>query len=264
MKRQATELKTGCCGLRMAKAEYSALLPVVEVQHTFYQPPQVGTLERWRAEVPADFEFTLKAWQLITHEARSPTYKRLKRKLSEEERAECGAFKPSAIVAEGWETTLACAKALKSRCVLFQCPASFTPTTQHIADMQRFFTSVERGGLQFLWEPRGGWPDETVRGLCAELDLKHVVDPFTSRTVTPDFCYFRLHGRKGWRYVYTDDELEELSEMLSGAPRAYVLFNNVRMLEDAVRFQELTRASRSISTSKTRKRSVKAVGDKRM
>lgn len=246
----------------MAKAEYAALLPLVEVQQTFYQPPQVSTLERWRAEVPADFEFTLKAWQLITHEARSPTYKRLKRRLTEEERAGCGAFKPSAIVADAWETTLACAKALKSSCVLFQCPASFTPTTEHIADMRRFFSSVERGGLQFLWEPRGEWAAETVRGLCAELDLKHVVDPFTSRTVTPEFCYFRLHGRKGWRYVYSDDELEELSEMLSGVPKAYVLFNNVKMLEDAARFQELLRARGSDSTSKARKRSVKVVADR--
>jgi uncharacterized protein YecE (DUF72 family) len=235
-------VKTGCCGLRMQKAEYAMRFPVVEVQQTFYQPPQISTLRRWREQVPVNFEFTLKAWQLITHEARSPTYKRLKRELSETEREQCGSFRPSAMVREAWEVTLACASALDARRVLFQCPASFDPTREHIEHMRQFFGTIERGGLQFLWEPRGAaWAAETVRGLCRELNLVHVVDPFTARTVTPASCYFRLHGRKGWRHVYEDDELEDLLEMLAGAQSAYVLFNNLRMIEDAARFQELVR-----------------------
>jgi uncharacterized protein YecE (DUF72 family) len=223
----------------MAQREYVRSFKVVEVQQTFYQPPQISTLEKWRAEAPDDFEFTLKAWQLITHESRSPTYRRLKRALSEEEREECGSFRPTAIVKEAWEVTRACAEALKARLVLFQCPASFTPTSQHIEDLRRFFTSVERQGLQFLWEPRGGWPDQTVRELCAELELIHVVDPFAARTLTPQLCYFRLHGRSGFRYVYEDDELEELLRMLPRGRKSYVLFNNVRMAQDAARFQAM-------------------------
>src|SRR5215211_4148447 len=121
-------VKVGCCGFRMAMAEYVAHFQVVEVQQTFYQPPQVQTLERWRAEAPKDFEFTLKAWMLITHEARSPTYRRLKRELTEEEREQCGSFRPTPMVREAWDVTLACARALKARRVLFQCPASFRPT----------------------------------------------------------------------------------------------------------------------------------------
>jgi uncharacterized protein YecE (DUF72 family) len=38
-------------------------LQVVEVQQTFYQPPRVATLEKWRLDAPANFEFTLEAWQ---------------------------------------------------------------------------------------------------------------------------------------------------------------------------------------------------------
>ena len=233
-------VKTGCCGFRMAQSEYVEQFPVVEVQQTFYQPPQVATLRRWRAAAPPGFEFTLKAWQLITHEARSPTYKRLKRTLTEEEREECGAFRQTPIVREAWDVTRACAEALDARRVLFQCPASFTPTAENLHRMRAFFSSVERGQMEFLWEPRGGWPDELVRGLCEELRLVHVVDPFVARTVTPSRIYFRLHGRKGWRYTYEQDELEELLSMLPRGERAsYVLFNNVRMREDAARFQEL-------------------------
>jgi uncharacterized protein YecE (DUF72 family) len=238
---QEKRVKVGCCGFRMAMAEYVTQFAVVEVQQTFYQPPQVKTLENWRAGAPADFEFTMKAWMLITHEARSPTYRRLKRELSEKEREECGSFRPTPIVREAWDMTLKCAEALSVRRLLFQCPASFKPTQENLKNMRAFFNKIERPpGLQLLWEPRGGWPDATVSELCRELDLAHVVDPFAARTVTPERTYFRLHGRTGFRYVYEDDELEELYAMLPKNETSYVLFNNVRMREDAARFQVIS------------------------
>ena len=70
-------VKVGCCGFGMARARYAALFPVVEVQQTFYQPPRVATAARWRAAAPPPFVFSVKAWQLITHEPASPTYRRL-------------------------------------------------------------------------------------------------------------------------------------------------------------------------------------------
>jgi uncharacterized protein YecE (DUF72 family) len=233
-------IKAGCCGFRMSQTEYTARFPVVEVQQTFYQPPQVKTLARWRAEAPPDFEFTLKAWQLITHEARSPTYRRLKKELTEGEKSEAGSFRPTRVVREAWEVTLACIEALQAERVLFQCPSSFTPTREHVRDLREFFARIERPRkLVCLWEPRGNWPTELVRELCVELDLTHVVDPFAARTLTPERCYYRLHGRTGWRYQYEDDELAELITMLPRAGVSYVLFNNVRMLDDAARFQTL-------------------------
>jgi uncharacterized protein YecE (DUF72 family) len=235
-------IKVGCCGFRLSQEEYVKRFSVVEVQQTFYQPPQVKTLERWRAAAPPDFEFTLKAWQLITHEARSPTYRRLKRELTEEEKAEAGSFRPTKIVREAWEVTLASAKALKATRVLFQCPSSFTPTSEHVRDLREFFTRIEQPrNFHCLWEPRGKWPETLIAELCRELDLTHVVDPFAARTLTPKRCYYRLHGRSGWRYQYEDDELSELISMLPTRGVSYVFFNNVRMLDDATRFQRLAR-----------------------
>mgnify|MGYP002779586729 CR=1 FL=1 len=232
-------VKIGTCGFRANKREYAQVLAAVEVQHTFYQPPQIKTLEKWRAEMPEDFEFALKAWQLITHEAKSPTYRRLKKALTETESEEAGYFKPTAIVREAWATTLSCARALKAKTVLFQCPASFKPYRENVENLEKFFGSVERDNLNFAWEPRGDWNAKLVREICENLDLWHAVDPFAHKTTTPEKCYYRLHGRTGFRYKYEEDELAELAAMLPEKQTSYVFFNNRYMLEDALLFQKI-------------------------
>jgi len=232
-------IQIGTCGFRMNKYEYIDVLKCVEIQHTFYQPPQIKTLEKWRAEMPADFEFTLKAWQLITHEGTSPTYKRLKKKITEKESEEAGFFKPTDTVAEGLAMTLACAEALKARTILFQCPAKFRQTDENIANLRKFFKRIKRGSLNFAWEPRGPWEDKVVSKICHDLDLWHCVDPFVRRTTTPEHCYYRLHGIGGWRYRYEDGELDELLSLLPEDNLSYVFFNNNVMTEDAIRFRRV-------------------------
>ncbi|MCR4406431.1 MAG: DUF72 domain-containing protein [Anaerolineae bacterium] len=228
-------IKVGCCGFPRRKAEYAEHFSVVEVQQTFYQPPHLSTAQRWRAEVPSTFEFTLKAWQLITHQPASPTYRRLKESIPADAQDRCGAFRPTREVYAAWERTWEIAEALQARLVLFQCPASFTPTDEHIANMRAFFTEVKRGGLIFAWEPRGAWPDEMVAALCQELDLIHTVDPFQRWPVTSRLAYFRLHGKTGYRYRYTDEDLACLLEWCRRFDAAYCLFNNISMWEDGLR-----------------------------
>jgi uncharacterized protein YecE (DUF72 family) len=232
------EAKVGTCGFgRVKRPEYFRLFPVVEIQHTFYQPPQIETLKKWRADAPADFEFTLKAWQLITHEASSPTYKRCTRFFSDKESDQAGFFKPTDIVREGLEVTLECAKALNAQTILFQCPAKFQPLPENILNMKRFFSQIDRGRLNFVWEPRGkAWEDSLIKDLCRELDLWHCVDPFARPTVTPERCYYRMHGIPRWRYTYEEVELLELASLLPRDKPSYVFFNNITMRSDAERF----------------------------
>jgi len=47
--------------------DYFTQFKLVEVQQTFYKMPKLDTALGWRQEAPSDFEFSLKAWQLITH-----------------------------------------------------------------------------------------------------------------------------------------------------------------------------------------------------
>jgi len=242
-------LKTGCCGFPLPKLRYSVAFPVVEVQTTFYQPPRITTLQGWRAMLPPPFEFTLKAWQLITHTARSPTFRRIKAKLTARELAQCGGFRSTAIVQRAWEVSRDCAEALGARLLLFQCPASFTPSAQNVRQLRRFFTGIDRHDLTLLWEPRGIWPAELVRSLCRELNLVHAVDPFVCPTVTPEFLYFRLHGGKDFRQVFTVEELLSVVRLIPGDQRAYVMFNNRTMLPDATTFQKLATFPDSLLTS---------------
>jgi len=51
-------------------AFYSARLPTVEINNTFYRMPRTPMLENWAATTPPDFRFAIKASRRITHMAR--------------------------------------------------------------------------------------------------------------------------------------------------------------------------------------------------
>ena len=132
----------GCCGFAESQDKYFVEFPAIEIQQTFYQPPEVETARRWREKAPADFEFALKAWQLITHAASSPTYRRLRTPLSEKAKKRAGAFQPTDEVWQAWETTREIAEALQARFIIFQCPASFEPSTENQSNLRRFFKKI--------------------------------------------------------------------------------------------------------------------------
>lgn len=239
-------IKVGLCGFTMAMARYPLHFSVVEVQQTFYEPPSAALMQGWYDAMPKGFEFTLKAWQLITHESKSPTYRRLRRPLDAAERAGCGAFRDSPIVRSALARTLDCVRTLQATAVLFQCPASFRPEPENVARMRHFFRELanpERpNGVRYLWEPRGApWTAKAdlAVALCEELGLGYVVDPFVDRVreSADGPTYLRLHGVTGARHVYTDDELERLVRLTPA--NAYVMFNNMPRVGDAKRFLEL-------------------------
>ena len=233
------DVRVGLCGWTVSQSAYVRRFPVVEVQHTFYEPPADGVLARWRTQVPSSFEFTMKAWQLVTHESNSPTYRRLKQPLPEDARGQVGAFRVTHPVLGAWQRTLECARILRATAVLLQCPRSFRPTAVNVGRLRSFMAQVERPAGRLLWEPRGEWPTQLLTELCAELDLVHVVDPMHAETVTPGQTYYRLHGTTGSRHVHTDEELHRLRSLVEGRPSPYVMFNNLPRAGDADRFLAL-------------------------
>ncbi|MCX7794450.1 MAG: DUF72 domain-containing protein [Thermodesulfovibrionales bacterium] len=230
-------IKVGCCGFPVSRKRYFESFKVVELQETFYQMPEPALAEKWRRDAPEDFEFTLKAWQLITHEPKSPTYRRLKIEIPEKKKQYYGSFKPTDEVMTAWQKTLEIAKILKAEVIVFQCPASFIPSEENKNNMKRFFKNIISTNFILAWEPRGQWSSNEIKTICEELNLVHTVDPFRERSLYGNITYYRLHGIEGLRYKYTEQDLKRLYTLCSEDKTYYVMFNNINMFEDALRFK---------------------------
>jgi uncharacterized protein YecE (DUF72 family) len=238
-----TRVRVGLCGFTMAMEDYARYFRVVEIQHTFYDPPDGSVMRRWLAVTPSSLEYTIKVWQLVTHAITSPTYRRMKRR--PDPASEPGFFRASAAVAEGWQRSVRCAEVLSATAMLFQSPASFTPSPENVEHMRRFFERIERPRARLLWEPRGpAWVRQRplAVALCRDLQLIHVVDPFVTEPAHGMPVYWRLHGISGPRHSYSETELRHLRAMLAGVESdasAYVLFNNLPRVANAKAFLRL-------------------------
>jgi len=240
----------GCCGFPVARGKYFREFDVVELQSTFYQLPQEKTARRWREGAPPEFEFVVKAWQAITHPLSSPTWRRVKVRPSKAT-DKYGMLRPTRQNFDAWSATVSVCRFLRSRLCLIQTPPRFGCTQRSIRDATQFFREIDRDRLIVAWEPRGDWNEnrEQVRRICERLELVHVVDPLRRCPAkSGDLGYFRLHGLGGkevnYGYEYTDEDFAKLSHELSvlkekGIERAYVMFNNITMFNDAVRFRKL-------------------------
>jgi uncharacterized protein YecE (DUF72 family) len=228
----------GCCGWTEAQAKYLATFGAIEIQTTFYQPPSNVAAERWKSIAPAGFRYCMKAWQLITHTPSSPTYRRLKSGVSDSEKDLYGSFRPTEQVALAWERTREIATIIDADVIVFQCPASFLPTRENISNLNTFFHGLDREERTLAWEPRGSdWSDGLIHDLCKHNNLVHCVDPFDRDSVHGPILYWRLHGRGGYRYRYTDHDLAELQQkLLAHAEPGFIMFNNISSREDALRF----------------------------
>ncbi len=259
----AVTIRIGTCGFgffdpgvgwrerhRSRLEAFSAVFPLMELDRPFYSLPRLPTALRWRQEVRPGFEFTLKAWQVVTHPAGSPTYRRHPAPAGSDSSAGYGFFRPVPAVFEAWERTRQIAQALQTRVCVFQSPPGFGPTEDNERNLRGFFGSIDRGGLTLAWEPRGRWHGEPrlVARLCDELGLVHVTDllrrpPLSAHPV----AYVRLHGLNPQEYRYEYDyspaQLEELaSRLVRLAQRhepVYCLFNNTRMAANARRLAGL-------------------------
>jgi len=244
-------IKAGCCGFAVQGGinAYYKKFSLVELQSTFYKLPRLETAKKWRKAAPEGFEFTLKAFQAITHPVTSPTWRKAGVKVPLERAERYGFLKPTDENIEAWESTRRIAEVLEAKVVVVQCPPTFIYSVATVTDINGFFNSINRDGLEIAWEPRNpSWLPEIVKILCDKLNLVHVVDPFKERTVTAyrELIYYRLHGlgKRMYVYKYTDEDhrrlyTEFVEPYTQYGKEVYILWNNVAMAEDAERFQKL-------------------------
>jgi len=198
---------------------------LVELNSTFYEYPKLETVKGWREKAPGHFEFTVKAHQDISHKA----------KLRLDETS-----------LQAFEKMKQICRTLNAKILLIQTPGSFHP--DKLGEAEKFFANINREDLTLVWETRGPeWekPEvvEKLRQVLSRLNVVHVTDPFrVLPAYTGQIAYFRLHGlgKELYYYQYTDEELRRLSEIAKNfdakGKTVYVLFNNLSMFEDGLRF----------------------------
>jgi len=212
--------------------KYYESFNLVELNTTFYKYPQTTTVTRWREKAPKNFEFTVKAHQDISHKFKLKT-------------------EPSI---NAFEQMKEICKTLRAQILLIQTPGSFRP--DKLEDAYEFFSKINREDLVVVWETRGSsWDEPVTRERLAKmlqnLNITHVTDPFkTMPTHINNTAYFRLHGlgQRMYYYQYTDEELKRLHNLVKPLEtekrEVYILFNNLSMLDDSLRFKHYLKTNR--------------------
>ncbi len=233
----------GCCGIPISMEKYAELFKAVEINYTFYNLPQEKTLASWKAKL-SSLIISVKAWQGVTHEAKSPTWKRFKGKL-EGKKENYGSLKPTKEVRQAFNKSLEVAKRLNAKFLLLQLPFSFKDSKQNLENAKKFFKQAKRSKVRLVVELRG-WKQESIDELCKKFKLIEAFDPFHKIGYVKDWAYLRLHGKIVgnkiiYRHEYSKEELKRLKEIVESLPakHALVLFNNTNMLKDALKFQKI-------------------------
>ena len=153
-------------------AYYSRRLPAVEINNTFYRLPQASMIENWKAQVPADFRFSIKATQRITH------IKRLNN---------CD---------EETKYLLETSALLEQRLgvVLFQLPPNAKKDAGRLKAFLELLPEKTRAAFEFRHE---SWLDDEIRDLLRARDCALVVSdtdekPLSQIISTASWGYLRL------------------------------------------------------------------------
>lgn len=237
----------------MARVKLYESLDGAEVQESFYNLLSERSLEGLRKR-PSGFSLTMKAWQATTHTFTSPTWRRMKKP------------PPGDLTKYGWlrctqenlwalEQALEQADKANAEVLVFQTPPNMPFDEGRVKEVITFLrAAVERAssGLLIAWEPRGPWLEKVELLEKVSLDTGAII--VTDYLNVPPLAlhagvaYTRLHGSKeeGYRHKYTDEELETLRGIVKGlrCARTYVMFNNVYMYTDALRFKSMLAGDR--------------------
>lgn len=225
---------------KISLAEYSSVLPIVEVDTFFYGIPRVNTVSEWVKMTPPDFKFVVKAHQSITtHRPWQDFYE------SEKE-----------LYQRYLDSIMPLISSNKLSAILCQFPASFQCTMENILYLKRLRKIFATLPLAIEFRHISWYLPENKQRMFdfmkqEELSLLVVDEPQVlgksipfepMLTTTP--LIFRLHGRNliGWQtqgddwrkkrtlYRYNETELNELAlivkDQLQQTSDIIIIFNN--------------------------------------
>lgn len=243
------QIIVGTCGFPASRAKIYSLLDGAEIQESFYNLLGEKTLGNL-ANRPKNFHLTFKAWQATTHPNTSPTWKRMKEPLPGD-KTKYGWLRCSKENLWALEKTIEQAKAVEAEVIVFQTPPNMPCSNEYLTEVKCFFEnaiSITGKNIALAWEPRGEWLKNT-EALKKTFDMGVVIvtDYLRIPPLFPEspIAYTRLHGLGGsevnYKYKYTDEDLLRLKSIVKNlnSERIYVMFNNVYMLDDAVRFKNI-------------------------
>jgi uncharacterized protein YecE (DUF72 family) len=208
---------------------YAALFNAVEINSSFYRSHQRSTYERWSANTPAGFGFSVKAPRSVTHD--------------------CGLRHCRSELEQFLQEIAGLGR--KLRVVLVQTPASLEYDARVAV---RFFKTLIAGcSAQIAFEPRhASWLAPRVQSKLSEIGVFRVVaDPakIADAGRPPDvgrLIYYRLHGSPRMYYsAYTPEYLTGLSNeiraLTARADEVWCLFDNTARHESWGNAQSLRR-----------------------
>jgi uncharacterized protein YecE (DUF72 family) len=209
-------------------AYYGQRFNCLEINSSYYRQNTPATYARMIERVPAGFQFAVKAFRTLTHEAGSDNEQDFR------------------VFVDSLQPFL---EADEFACVLAQFPTSFhnTPDNRHyLAEFQDRFANlplvVEFRGREWVDEAVFGFLREHKVGFCAvdEPKLAALMPPVA--VATSDLGYVRFHGRNAanwWKptegkdrydYHYSKEELEEwvpkIDQVAEETSKIYIFMNN--------------------------------------
>jgi uncharacterized protein YecE (DUF72 family) len=216
---------------------YSQFFNTVEINSSFYRPPNPGYVYNWVKRVPQDFLFTVKLWQKFTHP-----------KMYEEATGEVVAISQDDV--DLFKRSLdPLARYGKLGALLAQFPPSFKNDGFGQQIMEAVTRTFREYRLAVELRHRSWSDDENTTRFLGENNVAwvHIDEPkFQSSIsaeipVTSDVAYFRFHGRnkemwwKGdsetrYKYLYSPEEILELVSKVEDASSqsdlTFAFFNN--------------------------------------
>jgi len=205
---------------------YAERFNTVEINATFYRTPRKSTFEKWHAETPQDFVFSVKAHKSITH------VKRLK-DVNDELKTFFNSIKP---LKE------------KGRVILFQLPPSLTFNKEVIENFLAMLPSDYKHVLEIR---NKSFHTEEFFELLRKSGVCLCFSDFGGRypswveVMTANFLYVRMHGREKIYFSnYSEEDLKELSQTIKRfkADEVYVYFDNTGIgyaVPNALRLREI-------------------------